>query len=111
MKELTKAEELILLTIVRLEDSAYGVAMKRNIQETTGKVFKYGTLYFILDQLTAKEYVYRIKGEPTHERGGRSKTYYKLTPEGIEALKASIEMHQKVWAGLEDIAVEKELNK
>ena len=106
MKELTKAEELILLTIQRLEDNAYGVAIKRKIQETTGKALKYGTLYFLLDQLTVKEYVYRIKGDPTPERGGRSKTYYKLTGEGIDALKESFEMQRKVWSGFEDLSFE-----
>ena len=104
MKELTKAEELLLLTIERLEDTAYGVAIKRNIQETTGKALKYGTLYFLLDQLTVKEYVYRSKGEPTPERGGRSKVYYQLTPKGIKALKESFEMQRKVWNGFEDLS-------
>ncbi len=101
MKDLTKAEELILLTIWRLENDAYGVAIKRNIQETTGRDFAYGTLYFVLDQLSTKDYVYQIKGDPTPERGGRGKTYYRLTDEGTEALKASMEMHEKVWAGVE----------
>ena len=107
MKELTKAEELILVTIWRLGKDAYGVPIKRNIKETTGKDFAYGTLYFLLDQLTTKEFVHRNKGEPTPERGGRGKTFYELTPEGIEALKSSIEMHQKVFNGIESIIFEK----
>jgi len=109
MKELTRAEELILLTIVRLQERAYGVAIRQQVKETTGKAMAYGTLYFILDQLTAKEFVYRTKADPTPERGGRSKTYFQLTPDGLEALKASLEFHRKAWNGLEDAVIGKEL--
>lgn len=101
MKELTRTEEIVLLAVWRLQERAYGVAVKRKIKETTGKSLAYGTLYFILDRLTVKEYVTRVRGEPTPERGGRSKTYYRLTREGIAALKASLELHRKAWAGVD----------
>jgi len=52
MKELTKAEEALLLAILQLKDIAYGVAIRRHIQKNTGKALPYGTLYFILEQLT-----------------------------------------------------------
>ena len=100
MTELTKAEELVLLTIWRMGDSAYGVNIKRKIREKTEKDIPYGTLYFLLDQLTVKEFVFKIVGEPTPERGGRSKTFYKITPEGRDALKAACEMYQMIWGDL-----------
>jgi len=106
MKELTKAEELILLTIWRMGDDAYGVTIKRKIKERTGKEIPYGTLYFLLDQLTLKECVFKIVGEPTPERGGRSKTFYKITPEGREALKAACEMYQVIWGDLTRVSFE-----
>lgn len=107
MIELTKAEELFLLTIWRLEDGAYGVAIKKKIKEITGKDYKYGTLYFLLDHLTGKGFINRIEGEPTKERGGRRKIFYKITPKGIEVLKASMNMHEKVWSGAESLFFEK----
>ena len=106
MKELTKAEELVLLTVWRMGDEAYGVAVKRKIEADTGKDMPYGTLYFLLDQLTTKELVYKIPGEPTPERGGRRKTYYQLTREGVNALKASNEMYQKVWGDIDTLSFE-----
>jgi hypothetical protein len=71
MKELTKAEETLLLTILRLKDNAYGVAIKRNIQKTTGKALPYGTLYFILEELTKKGYIKGSQGNlnPKEEAG------------------------------------------
>ena len=110
MKELTKAEELVLLTIWEMIDNAYGVAFKRKIKENTGKDIPYGTLYFLLDQLTVKEYVDKITGEPTPERGGRSKTFYKITPEGKEALKEAMEMYQKIWGNVDGLSFESKQN-
>ena len=106
MKELTKAEELVLLAIWKMRDNAYGVALKRKIKEETGKDIPYGTLYFLLDQLRVKEYVYKIAGEPTPERGGRSKTFYQITPEGKDALKEAMEMYRKVWGNMDNLTFE-----
>jgi DNA-binding PadR family transcriptional regulator len=99
MRDLTKAEETILLTILRIKDDAYGVAIKRRIHKTTGKSLPYGTLYFILDQLTKKGYVKRSIGESKPERGGRSRIYYTLTPEGNKALEYAYDMQKKIWNG------------
>ena len=106
MKELTKAEEIVLLIIWKMRDKAYGVSLRKRILEDTGKDIPYGTLYFLLDQLTVKEYVAKTVGEPTPTRGGRSKIYYRITPEGKGALKKSMEMYQKIWGSLDDFAFE-----
>jgi DNA-binding PadR family transcriptional regulator len=103
MKELTKAEETLLLAILRLKDNAYGVAIKQNIQKITGKALPYGTLYFILEQLSKKGYVKRFTGESKPERGGRSRIYYTLTSEGSKALKHAFKMQQKVWNGYAEL--------
>ena len=103
MKELTKAEETLLLAILRLKDNAYGVAIKQHIQKTTGKALPYGTLYFILEQLTKKGFVKRFTGESKPERGGRSRIYYSLTPEGSKALKHAYKMQQKIWNGFAEL--------
>lgn len=99
MRDLTKAEELVLLTILKLKDEAYGVSIKNQIQQTTGQQVPYGTLYFLLDQLTQKGLVDKKKGAPTPERGGRSKTYYRLTVDGSNSLKRAFELQQKTWNG------------
>jgi PadR family transcriptional regulator PadR len=103
MKDLTKAEETLLLAILRLKDDAYGVAIKRHIQKNTGKAFPYGTLYFILEQLSKKGYVKRFVGESKPERGGRSRIHYTITPEGSLALKRAYEMQQKIWDGYAEL--------
>ncbi len=106
MRELTKAEELVLLTIWRMRDDVYGVTIKKRILEETGNDIPYGTLYFLLDQLALKECVSKITGKPTPERGGRSKTFYMITPEGREALKAACEMYKMIWGDLTRVSFE-----
>jgi DNA-binding PadR family transcriptional regulator len=108
MKDLTKAEETLLLAILRLKNDAYGVAIKQHIRKTTGKSLPYGTLYFILDQLSKKGFVKRFEGESKPERGGRSRIHYTLTPVGRLALKNAYEMQQKVWNGYAKLFPEEE---
>jgi DNA-binding PadR family transcriptional regulator len=103
MRELTKAEETLLLAILRLKDNAYGVAIKQHLQKTTGKAIPYGTLYFILEQLAKKGYVKRFTGESKPERGGRSRIYYNLTSQGSTALKHAYKMQRKIWDGYAEL--------
>ncbi len=107
MKELTVSEEIILTSILRLEDNAYGVAIRIKVAEVIKKEFIYGTLYNLLDQLVRKGYISKTRGSPTPERGGRSKIYYSLTSSGIEALAETRGLHTKIWEGLPDLAVDK----
>ena len=108
MRQITILEEIILTTILRLKDEAYGVAIRQKVAEMTGQDLIYGTLYNTLDQLFRKGYVKRMRGKPTPERGGRSKIYYSLTDQGAGALQESRELHEKLWEGLSLTAAAKE---
>ena len=103
MKELTKAEETLLLAILKLKQDAYGVAIKRQIQKVTGKSIPYGTLYFILSQLKNKGLVNRFEGESKPERGGRNRVHYTLTARGNRALQMAYETQQRVWEGFSEL--------
>lgn len=107
MKDLSRAEEMVLLAIWRLKDNAYGVSIRRQILKDTGKDYTYGTLYGLLRQLDHKEFVEKIKGKPTPEKGGRSKTFFRLTPEGIQALKDTLELHKRLWKDMTEFSFDK----
>ncbi len=100
MRELTIPEQTLLLTIWRLKDDAYGVSIRKKTEEVTGKDIIYGTLYNMLDQLVRKAFVVKWRGEPTAERGGRSKIYYRITDEGVRALEAARELQRSLWDGI-----------
>ena len=104
MKELSKAEEMVLLAIWRLGNEAYGVTIRRQIRKDTGKDYTYGTLYGLLRQMEHKGYIKKFKTEPLPKKGGRSKTYFKLTAAGIRALKDAIALHKRLWKDISEIS-------
>jgi DNA-binding PadR family transcriptional regulator len=95
MKELTSNETAVLTAVLSLDKEAYGVAIKDYISKFIHKKMSYGTLYSYLDQLFRKGYLAKALGAPLAERGGRAKIYYRLTKNGLAALKAAY-AHQKL---------------
>jgi PadR family transcriptional regulator PadR len=100
MKDLTLLEEIVLTTIVRLEDNAYGVSIRLKVAEVTGKNILYGTLFNALEQLLRKGLIVKTKGLPVAERGGRSRMYFHLTKDGHRALAEARQLRNLIWNGL-----------
>jgi DNA-binding PadR family transcriptional regulator len=87
---LGRFEELVLLALVRLrEDASYGVPIRREIAERTGRDVSFGAVYTTLERLARKGYVSSRLGDPTPERGGRAKRYFRIEAPGITALNES----------------------
>lgn len=107
MKELTKTEEILLLTIWKLEDEAYGVKIRQYVSRFIKKEFTYGNLYSVLNQLVKKKYVTKTDGEVIPERRGRRRIYYTLTSQGLKALKAARDMNETLWADIPKYAFER----
>ena len=99
-RALGEFEQLILLALVELEDEAYGAAIGRTIEERTGRDVSPGAVYTALDRLQTRGFITSEVGEPTPERGGRRRKYYRLEPEGAMELNRSIEVIKSMSAGL-----------
>ena len=97
MSFLTRKEELIMVTILKLGGNAYGVSIRDKVIELSKQNIVYGTLYNSLEYLIRKGFVSSQKGDPTPERGGKSKTIYSITPEGKIALQKTREFQEQVW--------------
>ena len=97
MKDFTLTEEMVLLSVWKLSDNAYGVTIRQHISKKTNRIFPYGTLYSALAKLEKKGYVQKSISDPIPERGGRSKNYYHITPEGLIALKKAMELKKILW--------------
>jgi PadR family transcriptional regulator, regulatory protein PadR len=95
---LSRSEELVLLTIWRLKDNAYGVSLRETISQLTDHDWSFGSVYKPLKQLLHKGYVEKKSSEPRSERGGRSRFLYTLTPSGREALKIIRKIHKAFWS-------------
>ena len=105
MEILTKLEELILLSVWRLKENAYGTTIYKYIEEATGKKLSLGGVYFPLDRLAKKGYLTAYIGEATPERKGLSKRYYNLTARGIQALSEIKRVNEIMWTGFPEMAL------
>ena len=94
-------EHLVLLAVMRLGPSSYGVTIREEIESRTGRDVSLGAIYPTLDRLEGKGFVSSYTGEPTGERGGRSKRHFKVEPAGETALHRSREVLAALWDGLE----------
>ena len=97
LASLSRLEEQILLAVLKLKDEAYGITIRKYLKEVTGENISIGGIYVPLDRLVRKGCMESYQGEPTPERGGMSKRYYRLTEEGIDALKKSKRIFEKLW--------------
>jgi len=97
MKLLSRAEEIILLSVFKLQGNAYGISIRELIRETTGVEWSLAQIYDPLNKLTHKGYLIKYKGQSTPERGGRYKYLYKITDEGKEALMDIRKVYENIW--------------
>jgi DNA-binding PadR family transcriptional regulator len=105
-KFMTRNEEIILLTILKLEGNAYGVSIRKQIYQDMGDMWSFASIYQPLENLVRKKYIRRKKGDPTAKRGGKSKFYYEVTAEGLNNLKKLKKAHEQVWTGIPKISLE-----
>jgi len=107
MKFLSRQEELLLLSIWKLREKAYGVTIRQHISEVTQKYWSIGAIYDVLDRLERKRLVKTVVGEPTKARGGKSKRFYHITKYGFDALEEVRSLQKKTWDDLPEPAIEK----
>jgi len=100
-EHLGEFEQIVLLAIVRLQDNAYGVPIRREIEKRAHRDLTVGALSRTLDRLEEKGYVASWFSDPAPERGGRSKRYFRLEPLGVRALRQSQQALAAMWDGVE----------
>jgi DNA-binding PadR family transcriptional regulator len=99
-QHLGEFEHIVLLAVLRLAKDAYGVPIRHEIEKRAARKVTVGALYSTLDRLEAKGYVSSWFADPTGERGGRSRRYFRVEPPGIEALALTKEMFDRMWKGV-----------
>jgi PadR family transcriptional regulator, regulatory protein PadR len=96
-------EHLIVLALLRLDDLAYGVTVRQEIELRTKREVSIGAVYATLDRLETKGYVNSYRGDPTPQRGGRSKRFFRVTQKGIAAVNRAQHALRRMTAGLDFI--------
>jgi PadR family transcriptional regulator, regulatory protein PadR len=93
-------EHIVILALLRLSGRAYGVTVRREIGTRIGREVSIGAIYATLDRLEDKGYVTSFLGEPTPERGGRSKRFFRVTAKGLAAVHRTHTAFLKMADGL-----------
>jgi PadR family transcriptional regulator PadR len=94
-------EQIVLLALLRLGKTAYGVPVRREIEQRTKRSVSIGALYSTLDRLEAKGYIASWFADPTAERGGRSKRFFRVESLGLKAVKRSQKAMATMLEGLD----------
>jgi DNA-binding PadR family transcriptional regulator len=99
-KFLGEFEQVVLLAVACLDGEGYGMTIRREIEQRTGRRVSIGPVYSTLRRLEAKGHLTSRVGEATPIRGGRATRYFQIEPEGIQALQASRTMLDQMWEGV-----------
>jgi PadR family transcriptional regulator PadR len=104
---LGSVEHIVLLAVMRLGKDAYGITVLREIERIAGRNLSIGTVYATLWRLESKGFVKSSTGEPTAERGGRAKRYFRVTADGKSAVCRTQESILKMSSGLAELQLGK----
>jgi PadR family transcriptional regulator PadR len=87
-RPLREFEQLLLAALAHLGEDAHGGSIRRLIETRTSRLVSPGAIYTACDRLERRGFLSSDLGEPTPERGGKRKRYYRLRPAGAAALRA-----------------------
>ena len=93
-------ELMVMLALIRLGDAAYGVPISKIIEESTSREVVVGSVYAALERLEGKGFVSSEVGEPTPERGGRARRYFRITEGGLRQVRDMRGALIKLWQGI-----------
>ena len=98
---LTEFEQMVLLSLVRLGDAAYGVTVREAIEDRTGRSVSAAATYAALERLERRRHVESWISPATAVRGGRAKKHFRMKEAGARALRESRQVMARMWDGLE----------
>ena len=96
-KGLGEFEELVLLAVCILEDEAYGVSVKREIEKHTNRSILLGAVHITLYRLQDKGLLQSEMGGNSSKRGDRRKRLFRLTEIGMRQLRSTQQIRMKMW--------------
>ncbi|HUK35952.1 MAG TPA: helix-turn-helix transcriptional regulator [Vicinamibacterales bacterium] len=99
-EHLGNLELMVLLALLRVRRGAYGVPISKEIEEQTGREVAIGSVYAALERLERKGLVSSVLGEPSRERGGRAKRYFKITGKGMDEVREAQRVLTNMWRNL-----------
>jgi PadR family transcriptional regulator PadR len=99
-------ELMLLLAVIHLGDEAYGVPISRQLERHRGRNVSVGSVYAALERLEGKGLVVSTLGEPTSERGGKAKRYFRVTREGLRQVRETKQVLTRLWQEIPSLKFE-----
>lgn len=99
-------ELMLLLAIIQLGDEAYGVPIARELERHRGREVSVGSVYAALERLESKCLIESSLGDPTPERGGKAKRYFKITKEGLRQVRETRRVLTSLWKTIPEFKME-----
>jgi PadR family transcriptional regulator len=94
-------QQLAMLAVLRVGEDAHGARLQEELERQADRRVTISTVYVTLDRLEGKGLVRSWKGDATPVRGGKARRYYEVTPRGLEALRESRQMLERMWEGID----------
>ena len=102
--KLGEFEELVLLTVASLQEEAYGVEIKRELEDRLGETLSVGSIQSALKRMEEKGFLTSEFGEATQKRGGKRKRRYTATPQAHKVLRELREIRAELWRSIPRLA-------
>lgn len=102
-ENLGEFELTVILALLRLGEEAYGVPIAREIEASANREVGIASVYAALERLERKGFVASRRGEPTPERGGRAKRFFRVTALGLRRVRKTQRTLIRLWQGLRQL--------
>jgi DNA-binding PadR family transcriptional regulator len=99
-------EIMLLLAVIHLGEEAYGVPISRELEAYRGRDVAVGSVYAALERLETKGLVASSLGDPTPERGGKAKRYFRITKEGLRQVHETRRVLTRLWRTIPEFKFE-----
>ena len=107
--QLGEFEEVVILTVAILNNDAYSVSIKDEIESRLSRSVSMGALHTALKRLEDKGYLKSFAGETTEERQGRPKRYFEITAIGKRAMQHAKETRDELWRAIPKAVIQAKL--
>jgi PadR family transcriptional regulator, regulatory protein PadR len=90
-------EEQVMLAVLRTGHEAYGMNVRRELEEVTGREITIGSVYATLDRLEAKGYVTSTRSSVGD---APSRRIFDVTRPGLASLALTRDTRERLWVGV-----------
>ena len=104
--QLGEFEELVILAVGILNNEAYSVSIKDELEARLARTVSMGALHTALRRMEEKGFLKSYAGDATEERAGRPKRYFEITAMGKKAMQYTKETRDALWKAIPKTAWE-----